>query len=163
MTSLAEMYPDQLFFFSEESEKKLQKLHPDLAECVRHALAMSDIQIEVNEGTRSAKMHDELYSKGVTQNPTTSAHFYGFAVDLYLKIGDRILFEAEPYDDLAECMKYAAQRLGLKIRWGGAWHYPDLTEYYGFIEDLSNEYIDLRREANKRPHMDLQHFELVIE
>jgi peptidoglycan LD-endopeptidase CwlK len=161
MTEL--FYPDQIFFLSKESEEKLKGVHPDLAECVRHAIGMSDIQIEVNEGKRSTQMHSELFKKGATQNPASSTHFYGYAVDLYLKVDDRIIFEAEAYDDLAECMKYAAQRLNLKIRWGGAWHRDNFTDYVGFIEDLTNEYIDLRRDAGSRPILDLQHFELVVE
>ena len=71
-------------------------------------------------------------------------------------------FEIETYDEVAMSMKYAAQDLNTPIRWGGAWHCPNLAAYEGMIEDLQMVY-EQCVDNGTRIHLDLPHFELAIE
>lgn len=155
-------YKDQRFFLNEESEEMLDKLHPSLAACVRQAAAISDIEVQVVEGLRSESKHTELYRKGATQHPNQSTHFYGVAVDLVLIVEGKILLEQEPYDDLAECMKIAAIENSVKMRWGAAWQWEDIRTYEGFMEDLTNQYLESCLKENRRPNVCFHHFEIAI-
>ena len=42
-----ETHPDQMYFLSDECENKLSNIHPGLAEVVRRAQAIADIQLVV--------------------------------------------------------------------------------------------------------------------
>ena len=64
------------------------------------------------------------------------------------------------YDDIADAMKEAAVREGVKIRWGAAWHIDDFRDWEGTAEEAMNAYIDLRRSQGRRPFIDGPHFEL---
>ena len=153
-------YSSQLFFLSEECETKLERINTKLAKCVRNAQAISDTQIMVLEGKRSESMHEYLFEKGAAQNPTGSAHLYGYAVDLVPVLKGRISLEAEAFDDIAECMKISAQELGIRLLWGGAPHFDNFQDFVGFLEDLTNQYIDRRRDRGHRPQVELHHFEM---
>ena len=157
-------YTDRQFYLSEESLQKLEGVDPRLVDCVHRVSGMmSDLNIQVLEGKRTEAEHTLYYEKGVTQKPDHSAHLYGYAVDLGVFIGDRLCMEAELYDDVVQSMIYAAQEVGIKLRWGGAPQIEDMRLSDGFIEDLSNDWIDYRRERQKRPIVDIHHFEIGID
>ena len=82
----------------------------ELAEVVRRAVAISDIEMQVLHGRRSLKQQDEFFKKGATEG-ITSPHLYGYAVDLVAIVEGRMCFETEVYDEVANCMKYAGQDL----------------------------------------------------
>ena len=48
----------------------------------------------------------------------------------------------------------------MAIRWGGAWHIPDIRKWNGTMEDAMNSYIDECRATERRPFIDGPHFEL---
>ena len=156
-------YSSQIFWLANECEEKLDNIHPALAECVRNAQAISDTQIMVLEGKRNESMHEYLFEKGATQNPTGSAHLYGYAVDLVPVLNGRISLEAEAFDDIAECMKIAARELSIVLRWGGAPHFENWADFEGFVEDITNQYIDRRRERGHRPEVEMHHFEMGVD
>jgi peptidoglycan L-alanyl-D-glutamate endopeptidase CwlK len=155
--------PSQKYFLTQESKRKLEGINPRLAEIVKLAISISDIEFQVLEGTRTRKKHELYYSKGVTQDLSHSTHLYGHAVDLICYIGGRIVLEYEPYLDVAECMKIAATELEVPLTWGGAPQCDDLTKYNGFLQDLTEEYIDLKRGRGRFPLIEAHHFELSIE
>lgn len=157
------LYKDQRFFLNDESWEKLKGVSNDLSLIVQHAIGMSDVEFQVLEGKRNVATHDFLYSKGATQDANHSSHFYGYAVDLVVYLGDRIILEKEPYDDVAQCMQYAAEYVGVPIRWGGAWHVPDLRGNEEFFEDLTNDFMLRQLEWEKTPVIDFHHFEIPIE
>ena len=64
------------------------------------------------------------------------------------------------YDDIADAFKAAAQDIGLGIRWGAAWHIPDIREWDQSMEAAMNSYVDLRRSEGRRPFIDAPHFEI---
>ena len=156
-----ETHPDQMYFLSDECENKLSKIHPALAEVVRRAQAISDIQMMVIHGKRSKSEQEEFFRKGVT-NGANSPHLYGTAVDILPVIKGRISPEAEVADEVATAMRYAADDLNTPIRWGGAWHVDDITEYDGLMEDLSTMYLEHAVMEGIRPQLDTWHFELSI-
>ena len=155
-----ETHPDQKHFLNEDSEALLNDVQPKLAEVVRRAAAISDIEIQVIHGKRTTEEQDEFFRKGVTQSGAHSAHLYGAAVDIVPVVEGRISPEFEVYDEVAMCMKYAAEDLEVGIRWGGAWHCDDLTQYHGLLEDLQNWYVQWCAENGTRLHLDPHHFEL---
>ena len=156
-----ETHPDQIYFLNDKSEKMLSEVQPELAEVVRRAVAISDIDIQVLHGKRTRQQQVEFFKKGVSPK-ATSTHMYGHAVDLGIFIEDRLCFELELYDELALNMKYASEDLYSPIRWGGAWCLDTITGYQGLISDLQNYYIDMCREQGQRPQLDVQHFELTV-
>ena len=91
-----------------------------------------------------------------------SKHIGGHAVDLMAYIRSRGSWELNLYDDLADAMKEGAKTAGVGIRWGAAWHIPDICEWDGTMEEAMNAYVDLRRSQGKRPFIDGPHFELVV-
>ena len=156
-----EEIPDQKYFLNERSETMLKEVQPGLAEVVRRAVAISDLEIQVIHGKRTLDQQDEFFRKGATRG-TQSVHLYGYAVDLMPIVEGRPCMEAEVYDEVAMCMKLAAEDLNTPIRWGGAWHYDNLCLWQGMMEDLQMDYIDGMRRQGKRPSLDLCHFELSI-
>ena len=156
-----ETHPDQKFFLNEKSEKLLSEVQVNLAEVVKRAVAISDLDIQVNHGKRTLDQQDEFFKKGVALG-ANSPHLYGYAVDIVAYIGDRACFELEVYDEVANCMRYAGQDLNTPIRWGGAWQCDNICAYDGMIEDLQAWYIDHCVQQNIRPQLDYQHFELSL-
>ena len=156
-----ETHPDQMHFLSDECDNKLSEIHPALAEVVRRAQAISDIQLMVIHGKRTKSEQEEFFRKGVT-NGANSPHLYGTAVDILPVVKGRISPEAESADEVATAMRYAADDLNTPIRWGGAWHVDDITDYEGLMEDLSTMYLEHAVMEGIRPQLDTHHFELSI-
>ena len=100
-----------------------------------------------------------LVDKGASQT-MKSKHLEGNAVDVVAYIGSRITWEINVYDDIADAFKAAAQDIGLGIRWGAAWHIPDIREWDQSMEAAMNSYVDLRRSEGRRPFIDAPHFEI---
>ena len=100
-----------------------------------------------------------LVDKGASQT-MKSKHLEGNAVDVVAYIGSRITWEINVSDDIADAFKAAAQDIGLGIRWGAAWHIPDIREWDQSMEAAMNSYVDLRRSEGRRPFIDAPHFEI---
>ena len=158
-------YSARKHYLSDSSKEKLESINPRLAECVHKVSGIcSDLNIQVIEGKRTEAEHNWLWQKGVTQNSGHSAHLYGYAVDLGIFIGNRLCLEAEVYDELVRGMIFAAQEVDIKLRWGGAPQIDDMRNTAGsFMEDLTNQYIDAQRERDRRPYVEVHHFEIGTE
>ena len=94
-----ETHPDQKHFLNEESERILSEVNPALAEVVRRAVAISDIELQVIHGKRTGAQQEEFFRKGVTQGGS-SPHLYGAAVDIVPIIEGRICFEIEVFEGM---------------------------------------------------------------
>lgn len=147
---------------TQESQEMLAEINDNLAKVVRRAADISSLEFQVLEGKRTVKQQEKLFQAGVCSDGP-NPYLYGYAVGLIAVIDNRPILEHEPYDDVAECMKIAATELGIKIKWGGAFHWQDLTTYKGFMEDLTNEYIDRQRHKGARPIVNVHHFELALD
>ena len=148
------------FKLSKRSLSRLEGVNPKLVTVVTTAITMSKIDFGVICGLRTIEEQRELVAKGASQT-MKSKHIEGNAVDLMAYIGSRGSWEMNLYDDIADAMKIAADEHNIQIRWGAAWHIPDLREWDSSMQDAMNEYIDLRRSQGRRPFIDGPHFELM--
>ena len=147
------------FYLSPRSIKRLEGVDPKLVEVVQYAITVSKIDFAVTEGVRTMARQRELLKQGATQT-LKSKHLDGRAVDLMAYIGTRPSWELNLYDDIADAVKEAAIKVGVPIRWGGAWTVPDITKWTGTMQSAQDSYIDLRRKQGKRVFLDGPHFEL---
>jgi len=148
------------FKLSARSLKKLAGVDEDLVAVVKHAITVTKIDFGVIQGLRTIAEQEKLVAKGASQT-MKSKHLEGNAVDVMCYIGSRGSWELNLYDEVADAMKEGAKEVGCAIRWGAAWHIPDIRKWDGTMEEAMNAYIDLRRSEGRRPFLDAVHFELM--
>ena len=154
-----------MFKLSSRSLEKLEGVNPLLVDTVKRAIEPSKVDFGVIYGVRSLAEQEKLYKAGRSQTmksrhliqPDGTSH----AVDLMAYDGSNPSWDIVMYDDIADAMKEAAVREGVKIRWGAAWHIDDFRDWDGTAEEAMNAYIDLRRSQGRRPFIDGPHFELM--
>lgn len=147
------------FTLSQRSLNNLTGVQPALVAVVKRAIQITKVDFGVTEGVRTVMRQKELFDRGATQT-MNSRHLTGHAVDLVAYIGDRVSWELNLYDDIADAMKQAAIELDTPIKWGGAWTVNDIRKWYGTMESAMNSYVDERRKQGRRPFIDGPHFEL---
>ena len=147
------------FKLSTGSIEKLTGVKSKMVLIVGRAITKTKIDFGVTQGLRTIEEQKEYVASGASQT-MKSKHLTGDAVDLVAYMGSRISWEITLYDDLADAMVEAAKEIGVGLRWGAAWHIPDITKYNGTMQEATDEYIDLRRSQGKRPFIDAPHFEL---
>jgi peptidoglycan LD-endopeptidase CwlK len=147
------------FRLSDRSMSMLQGVDEQLVATVKLAILNTKIDFGVICGLRTIEEQRLLVEKGASKT-MRSKHLEGNAVDLMAYIGSRGSWELNLYDDIADAMKEAAIETGAVLRWGAAWHIPDIRQHKGSMQDAMNEYIDLRRSQGKRPFIDGPHFEI---
>jgi peptidoglycan L-alanyl-D-glutamate endopeptidase CwlK len=104
------------------SRQRLSGVHPDLADVVKLAISISEVDFTVLEGIRNINRQRELYKAGKSTT-MNSRHITGHAVDL---APWPISWEWEDYYPIAEAMKAAAEELEIDLVWGGDWKsFPD--------------------------------------
>jgi peptidoglycan L-alanyl-D-glutamate endopeptidase CwlK len=147
------------FKLSRRSLDKLDGVDAGLVAVVNYAITVTKTDFGVICGLRTIEEQRELVAKGASQT-MSSKHIGGHAVDLMAYLGSRGSWELNIYDEIADAMKEGAQAAGVGIRWGAAWHIPDIRDWDGTMEEAMNAYVDLRRSEGKRPFIDAPHFEL---
>jgi peptidoglycan L-alanyl-D-glutamate endopeptidase CwlK len=148
-----------MFKLSKRSEAMLVGVNPKLIEVVRIAITTTRVDFAVTEGLRTIERQRQLVAAKASQT-MASKHIPGEAVDLVAYIGNRISWELNLYDDIADAMKAAATEVGLPIKWGAAWTIPDIRKWDGSMQDAMDSYIDTRRAQGRRPFIDAPHFEI---
>lgn len=148
------------FKLSRRSLDRLVGVNDELTAVVRFAINATKTDFGVIQGLRTLEQQKELVAKGASQT-MKSKHLDGNAVDLMAYINGRGSWELNLYDDLADAMKEGAQMAGVAVRWGAAWHIPDIRKWEGTMEEAMNDYIDIRRSEGRRPFIDGPHFELM--
>lgn len=147
------------FKLSERSLSRLDGVEDSMRAVTELAIEYTKVDFGVTCGLRTIEEQKALVEAGASQT-MNSKHIPGLAVDVVAYIGPRISWETNLYDDIADAFKIAAIELGTGIRWGAAWHIPDIREWNGTMEEAMNAYVDLRRSEGKRPFIDAPHFEL---
>lgn len=147
------------FKLSKRSIKELEGVKPELVQVVHTAIELTSIDFGVTQGLRTYEEQRQLVAKGASQT-MKSKHLTGDAVDVVAYIGSRVSWELNLYDNIADAFKAAAIEHGVKMRWGAAWHIPDIRDWDGTMQDAMDSYIDLRRSQGRRPFIDGPHFEL---
>jgi len=147
------------FKLSKRSLDKLEGVNHNLVNVVHKAIQLTKVDFGVVYGLRTLEEQKKLVAAGKSQT-LKSKHLDGNAVDLMAYVDGKGCWELNVYDDLADAMKAAAIEEGVPMRWGAAWHIPDIREWNGTMEAAMMSYIDLRRSQGRRPVIDGPHFEL---
>lgn len=148
-----------MFKLSKKSLSILESVESPLIEVVKYAITITRVDFSVIEGYRTIERQRQLVAAGASQT-MKSKHIERKAVDLAAFVEDRISWELNLYDDIADAMKAAAMDLKIPIVWGGAWNIPSIAEWNGTMQDAMNFYIDTRRSEGKKPFIDGPHFQL---
>jgi peptidoglycan L-alanyl-D-glutamate endopeptidase CwlK len=149
------------FKLSARSIDRLVGVNPNLIRVVQRAIELTKVDFAVTEGLRTPERQRELYLKGASQIKEGGTHIEGRAIDVVAYIGNRISWELNLYDDIADAMRLAAIETNVGLRWGAAWNVPDIRKWNGSMESAMMHYIDTRRKQGQRPFIDGPHFELV--
>ena len=147
------------FKLSKRSLNNLEGVDERLVEVVQYAIEVTKVDFGVIEGLRTLDRQRQLVASGASQT-MKSKHIDGKAVDLMAYIGRRASWELSLYDDIADAMKLAAIEVDVPVRWGAAWHIPDIRDWDGTMQDAMDNYVDLRRSQGRRPFIDGPHFEI---
>lgn len=147
------------FRLSKRSEERLEGVHPDLVEVVRLAIQITPHDFGVSEGVRDLDRQRDLVRRGLSQT-LDSRHLTGHAVDLVAMDGRSAVWDWPAYYVIADAMMTATRARDTALRWGGAWHVTDIRETELPAEELSSDYVTLRRSEGRRPFLDGPHFEL---
>lgn len=148
-----------MYELSQRSLSRLEGVDDRLITVVCKAIQLTDVDFGVIQGLRTIEEQKALVAKGASKT-MKSKHLDGLAVDLMAYIDGRGSWELNVYDNIANAMREAAVDEGLPIRWGAAWHIPDIRFWPGTMEEAMNDYIDVRRAEGKRPFIDAPHFEI---
>ena len=147
------------FKLSNRSLTNLQGVDQRLQDVVQYAIGVTKVDFAVIEGLRTLARQKELVASGASQT-LKSKHIDGLAVDLMAYIGNRASWELNLYDDIATAVRLGAIEHDVPIRWGAAWHIPDIRVWDGSMQDAMTAYIDKCRQEGKRPFIDAPHFEI---
>lgn len=148
-----------MYKLSKRSLDRLEGVKPELAAVVKRAIQLTSVDFGVTEGLRTRERQAELVASGASRT-MNSKHITGDAVDVVAYIGSNVQWELALYDNIADAFKAAAQELGVKVRWGGAWTVDDIAEWDGSMQDAMDSYVDARRSQGRKPFIDGPHFEL---
>ena len=141
------------------SLKKLEGVDERLVSVVKYAIGVTSQDFSCICGLRTIDEQRKLVEKGASKT-MKSKHIEGNAVDLAAYVNG-IRWELKLYDEIADAMKEGAVAVGVKIRWGAAWHINDFRDWEESAEAAMNAYVDLRRSQGRRPFIDGPHFELM--
>jgi|TARA_Y100000114_G_scaffold156177_1_gene182435 peptidoglycan L-alanyl-D-glutamate endopeptidase CwlK len=148
------------FYLSKKSLSILETVNPPLQEVTQLAIKKSRVDFGVICGVRTMAEQQALVDSGASKT-MKSKHLEGNAVDVMAYVGTRGSWEITLYDDIADAFKAAAVELDIGIRWGAAWHIPDIREWFEPMQAATDNYVDVRRKEGKRPFIDAPHFELI--
>lgn len=140
------------FELGERSLNNLKGVNDNLVKVVKRAIEISTVDFAVIEGLRTKARQAELLKKGATKT-MNSRHLTGHAVDIVPVVDGKVSWDFNHYYPLAAAMAKAANELGVKVRWGGAW--TVITSKAGTPQDWVKAY---RKGGGK--FLDGPHFEL---
>jgi peptidoglycan L-alanyl-D-glutamate endopeptidase CwlK len=148
-----------MFKLGTTSKSRLEGLDGRLIRGVSYAINITKVDLFVVEGIRGLEQQKWNVASGVSQT-MDSKHLTGDAVDIAAYVGREAVWEGPDMFVVGEAMRKGFQHQGTSVRWGGAWHIPDITKYEGTLEEANEEYIALRKSQGKKPFIDLPHWEL---
>ena len=109
-----------MFRFSKRSYDKLAGVRPELVAVATLALSRSPVDFGITEGLRTKKRQRELYNEGKSRT-MNSRHLTGHAIDVAAYVDGKVTWDWQPYLQISQAMKHAAEDLGVNIQWGGDW------------------------------------------
>jgi len=148
-----------VFKLGKTSKSRLEGIDGRLIRGVGYAINITKVDLFVVEGMRDIAQQEWNVASGASQT-MDSKHLIGEAVDIAAYVDRKAVWEGHSMFTVCEAMRRGFQHQGTAVRWGGAWHIPDITKYEGTLEEAHTEYIALRKSQNKKPFIDLPHWEL---
>ena len=109
-----------MFKLSKRSLSRLEGVHPDMADVVKRAIELTEIDFGVSEGLRTLETQKKYLAKGATTT-LKSRHLTGHAVDVYAYIDGKAQWAFPMYEKINEAFQQAALELKTPIKWGGEW------------------------------------------
>ena len=150
------------FKFSARSLSKFAGVHPDLKAVADRAIELTVQDFGVTEGLRTAERQRLLVSQGRSQT-MNSRHITGHAIDVLAYSGKQHTWDIPAYLLIANAFVWAADEVDVAIRWGGAWHIPDIR-VCRVKDDPGETMMELYRQTRKRQgrktFVDAVHFEI---
>lgn len=110
--------------FSAASVRHMEGVHEDLVRCAHEALKLTkiDFGIPSTGGRRTAEEQRGLYDRGVSNADGSiyvSPHQHGLALDVFAWVEGEVSYEKEHLAQVAAAFLLAANRLGVRVMWGG--------------------------------------------
>ena len=111
-------------YLGKTSLSRCYRLHPVLAACVALAITDCEVDFTVSETVRSPERQKELLAQKKTWT-LNSKHLkqsdgFSHAVDLVPLVSGKLAWDKCQL--VKEAMFRAAEKVGIKIRWGGDWN-----------------------------------------
>lgn len=153
---------DSGYEFSGRSLEELATVKPRLQSVAHRALRISKRDFAVTEGIRTIETQRKYVATGRSQT-LKSKHLTGDAIDLMAYFGGQGSWDMSHYLLIANAMVYAADAEGVGIRWGGAWHVPDIrvcADKKDAGATMMELYRQLRKRQGRKVFIDAVHFEL---
>jgi hypothetical protein len=142
---------------------KLKGTNPVLQRIILRAIALSAVDFIIVQGLRDDAAQWKVYQEGKSQT-LDSRHLTGDAVDLGAMIGDgknrRLNWDPVFYPVIAKAVAEAAAEAKQPIRWGGCWRELPWPCDVQTLRRMLDEYALYCRAKNRKPFMDLGHFEI---
>ena len=109
---------------------RLKGVDPNLVKVIKEAAKSAKTPFKVLEGLRTAAKQAEYFKKGTSRLDGVrkkSKHQLGRAVDIVPIVNGKVEVRSwVPFYPMADNVKAAARKLGVKITWGGDWKsFPD--------------------------------------
>lgn len=140
------------------SESKLAGVDDRLRQLVTEAATTCPFDLLVTDGRRSRARQAQLVAAGASQT-MDSAHITGEAIDVAAVVGKSVRYDWPLYYIMADHMREAAVKLGIRIRWGGCWD-RDLSASGDDAEQMVAGYVARRKAVGKKAFLDGPHLEL---
>lgn len=128
-----------MFKFSKRSLSKLEGVDPRLVSVAGRAIQITKVDFGVIEGLRTLAQQKIYFDRGASKT-MKSKHLKGMAIDTMAYIGSRGSWELPLYAQIADAFAEAARQEGVRIRWGGAWNYPNIADYAGPMSDIQRSW-----------------------
>ena len=146
-----------MYKLSLKSLSRLSGVDANLVKVVKRAIEITEVDFTVLEGLRTRAKQAEYVAKGTSQT-MNSFHITGHAVDLVPYVNGRITWDWDYMYPIAKAMKQAAEELGVKLEWGGAWGL-DISSYDD-PEKAKDAYIAKRKKLGKSAFIDGPHYQV---
>ena len=107
-----------MYKFGERSLKNLEGVHPTMVNLMKEAIKDSPYDFGITEGLRSRERQQKLYNEGKSQT-LLGRHVEGMAVDIMVYVNGKGTWDNKYYDAVSKHIKSIAEKLGIKIIYGG--------------------------------------------
>lgn len=139
---------------------KLKGTDPVLQRIVLRAIALSAVDFVIVQGLRADAEQWRLVQAGKSKT-LKSLHLVGRAVDTGAMVNKRLTWDPVFYPIIARAFAEAGAEAKRTIRWGGCWKALPWPCTVKDLRDMLDNYAAYCKAKNRRPFMDLGHFEML--